>query len=75
MPDHEVGVTIDGRPVTCTHMSASYGIDDSVRFHLEVTVPARTLMEAEPPPPRDDVVTHLGARCCCRHCPEGGDHA
>lgn len=28
-----------------------------------------------PPAPREDIVTHLGARCCCRHCPEGGDHA
>lgn len=27
------------------------------------------------PAPRGDIVTHLGARCCCRHCPDGGDHA
>ena len=32
-------------------------------------------MTAPPAAPREDIVKHLGTRCCCRHCPQEGNHA
>lgn len=85
----DITVIIDGQRMTADRWYLDHEVEQIVitsigdpgrvlapgraKITIELTG-VRPLGPAQPPVPREDLVTHKGASCCCRHCPEGNDH-